>query len=179
MAYIVSSAALSKLVVAADCPDAPADTLTESYEAKSEPEVRLGLRLFYCVGLGLSLAFMLVINLSHTHKVPALACRFPNWLRCVNRAAVCLVLCCLPAAGDRLNSLQLVGLGTALSAWVLAVELFGKSCRKTNLFGDETRCRYTARCSRRELDNATRPDGEIEVRELARGEKTAVPGGLD
>lgn len=179
MSYIISSAALSKLVVAEDCPNASAATLTSLYEEKSEAEVPLGLRLFYCLGLGFALACMLIINLSHTHKVPALTCRIPYWLRCTNRIAVCVILCCLPAAGDRLNSLQLIGLTTGLSVWVLAVELFGRSCQETSLFGDEGKCRYTARCSRRELDDATKSDGEIEVRELGRNEKTAIPGGLE
>lgn len=188
MSYIISSAALSKLVLADDCQDASASTLTPLYEAKSEAEIPLGLFLFYCVGLGLALACMLAINLSHTHKIPAQTCRIPYWLRAANRLAVCVILCCLPAAatargggsGDRLNSLQLVGVATALSAWVLAVELLGRSCRQTSLFGDEgRRCRYTARCSRRELDDATKSDGEIEVRELGRNEKTAIPGGLE
>lgn len=179
MAYMISSAALSKLVVAADCADTNPETLAEASQAESELEVALGLRLFYCVGLGASLACMLAINLSHEHKVAVMACRIPYWARCLNRAAVCVVLCCLPVAGERLNSLHLVALGTGLSAWVLAVELLGRSCRKTSLFGDRKKCKYAAQCSRRELDKATKVDGEIEIKALGRDEMTAVPGGLD
>lgn len=179
MSYIISSAALSKLVVATDCPDASSDTLTALYAEKSENEVPLGLRLFYCVGLGIALASTLAINLSHTHKVPVMTCRIPYRLRCLNRAVVCIILCCLPAAGDRIDSLQLVGLVTGLLVWVLAVELVGKSCMGTSLFGADGRCGYTARCSRRELEDATNSDGEIEVRQLGRNEKTAVPVGID
>lgn len=192
MSYIISSAALGKLVLADDGPgSATATTLTPSYADKSEPEIPLGLRLFYCVGLGLALACMLAINLSHTHKVPRAPgsgrclCRLPHWVRGANRAAVCAVLCCLPAAGDRLDSLRLVGLATGLCAWVLAVELLGQSSRETSLFGGRARAegagcrgRYTAWCSRRELEEATKSDGEIEVRELGRSEKSAVPGGM-
>lgn len=216
MSYIISSAALGKLVLAADGPGPETTTtttltatLTPSYAAKSEPEIPLGLRLFYCVGLGLALASMLAINLSHTHKVPRApapgssspsnpssspeeeqSCRLPHWARAANRAVVCCALCCLPAAGAALDSLRLVGLATALCGWVLAVELLGQSARGTSLLsagagGGGRRAggcrgrRYTARCSRRELREATKRDGEIlEVRELGGGEKSAVPGAL-
>lgn len=179
MSYIISCAALSKLVIASDSADADPETLTPHYAEKSEPHIDLGLRLFYCVGLGLALAVMLAINLSHEHKVAVSACRIPHWARLANRAVVCVVLCCLPAAGDRLNSLHLGALGTGLSAWVLAVELVGRSCRETSLFGGGGRCGYAARCSRRELDEAMKSGGDVEVRALGRSEKTAVPGGLE
>lgn len=176
MSYIIASAALSKLVVADDCPNANDATLTATYAAKSESEIAQGLRLFYCIGLGLALACMLGMNLCHTHKIPAQTCRIPSRWRYANRVAVCVVLCCLPAAGDRLDSLQLVALGTGLSVWVLVVELFGTSCHKTRLFGEERRCRYVAKCSRRELDKAINVEATVEMRELGREEKTAVPG---
>lgn len=38
---------------------------------------------------------------------------------------------------------------------------------------------YIAQYSRRELNDATKSDGQIEVRALGRSEKTAVPGVLD
>lgn len=165
MSYIISSAALSKLVVAADNPNAFSSSLTESYAAKSEAEVPLSLRLFYCVGLGIALASMLGINLSHKHKKdPLMTCRIPYRFRCVNRGLVCIVLCCLPATGARLHSLQLVGLVTGLSAWTLAVELVGKSYRQVGLFDAGGKCRYTARCSTRELDRAIKSNGTVKAR---------------
>lgn len=179
MAYIISCAALSKLVIASDSADSDPHTLTDHYSDKSESEISLGIRLFYCVGLGIALSFMLVINLSHKHKVAASACRIPYWARCVNRAVVCVVMCCLPAAGDRLNSLHLVAMGTGLSAWVLAVELLGRSCGETSLFGAGQKCGYAARCTKQELDDAMKIDGQVEVRALGRDEKSAVPGGLE
>lgn len=177
MAYIVAAAGLSKLVVATDCSDAPIDTLTEFYMEKAEDELALGIRLFYCVGLGIALFCMGLINFSHEHKVPPF-CRVPRWLRLTNRGAVCIIFCCLPAS-EHLNSLDLISITTALTAWVLILELFGKSSKGDSLFGDGTKCRYTAQCSKKDLEKAMKSDGEVDVMELGRREKTAVPAGVD
>ena len=177
MAYIVSAAGLSKLVVATDCSNAPLHTLTEFYEEKSEHEVALGIRLFYCVGLGVALFCMGLINFSHEHKIPP-QCRVPHWARLVNRAAVCIIFCCLPAAQE-LDSSSLISITTALTAWVLILELFGKGSKGDSLFGDSAKCRYTAQCSKKDLEKAMKSDGEVDVVELGRGEKTAVPAGVE
>ena len=58
MSFILASGALSKLVVAHDCVNADPETLTELYALKSESEIRIGLRWFYCAGLGIALACM-------------------------------------------------------------------------------------------------------------------------
>ena len=58
MSYILASGALSKLVVAHDCINADPETLTELYALRSEGEIRIGLRWFYCAGLGIALACM-------------------------------------------------------------------------------------------------------------------------
>ena len=58
MAFTLAGAALSKLVVATDCSDADTDDLTETYIGRSEREIPMGLRWFYCVGLGTALACM-------------------------------------------------------------------------------------------------------------------------
>lgn len=58
MSFVLGGAALSKLVVATDCQDANVEDLTETYQAKSESEVAIGLRWFYCAGFGIALACM-------------------------------------------------------------------------------------------------------------------------
>jgi hypothetical protein len=58
MSFVLGAAALSKLVIATDCSDAKLDALTETYMARSVPEIPIGLRWFYCAGLGIALASM-------------------------------------------------------------------------------------------------------------------------
>jgi hypothetical protein len=172
MGYILASAALSKLVVAADCPDSPAETLTEFYHHRSEEHVHIGLRLFYCAGLAVALLSMGLIAFSHEHKLP-LTCRLPKWVRLANRLAVCVILFTLPAARE-VNSLNLIGITTSLSVWVLVVELWGKSCRDQSFWGDGKQCSYTARCSKRNLEDAMKSNGEVDVVELGKNEKTGA-----
>ena len=184
MSFILAGAALSKMVVATDCPDAPFDALTEFYQHKSDVEVHLGLRLYYCVGLGVALFSMGLISFSHEHREPVGACRLPKWVRLVNRGVVCVVFCCLPAVGhERLNSLSLIATTTCLSIWVLLFETYAKACRRESFFGlgkgakmgenggSGGRC-YTAVCTRRELERV--------MKEAAAGEKGAGVGvGVD
>lgn len=174
MSFILAAAALSRLVLVTDCADAPAETLTDQYLARSAPEIALGLRFYYCIGLAASLAAMGLVSISHDHKLP-LACRLPKRVRLGNRFAVCAVLSCLPAA-QSLNSLSLVSIATGLTLWVLLVEIWGKSCPDQTFFGEDCQRRgYTARCSKRELEEAMRNDGEVDVMELGKNENTAVP----
>lgn len=58
MTFVLASAALSKLVLQTDCADASVEDLSEDYQGKSEPDVAIGLRWFYCTGLGIALACM-------------------------------------------------------------------------------------------------------------------------
>ncbi|KAH8888224.1 hypothetical protein GQ53DRAFT_654364 [Thozetella sp. PMI_491] len=174
MSFILSSAALSRLVLAHDCSDTDIHTLAEVSVVKSEEEISLGLRFFYCSGLAIALFCMGLVSLSHEHKIP-LATRLPKWVRLANRWAVCIVLLALPAAHE-LNSLHLVAITTSLSVWVLLLEIWGKSCRDDSFFmQDKDQCRYTARCTRRQLDAAMKSDGEINIIELAKGEKHVLP----
>ena len=182
MSYILSAASMIKIVVIRDCPNAPLEALTPFYQHRSDVVVSLGLRLYYCVGLGLALFSMGLISLSHEHRVPAGTCKLPKSVRLANRFAVCLVFFCLPAAGDRLNSLEMVALTTCLSAWTLLFELWGKTCKTQPFFvgnadgvsAVDAKCRYTARCTRKQLEEATKSDGEIDIVELGRREKTAA-----
>ncbi|KAK3387682.1 bacterial low temperature requirement A protein-domain-containing protein [Podospora didyma] len=178
MAYILAAAALSKLVVITDCINSPLDTLTDFYQHRSAEEISLGLRLYYCVGLGIALLAMGLISVCHEHKVPP-TCRLPKWARLANRFAVSVVFFCLSAA-THLNSLNLIAVTTCLSAWALLFEIWGKSCTTQSFFGGWGRgkdggCEYTASCGRSRLDRATKSDGQVDVVELGRSEKTAVP----
>ena len=58
MAFVLSGAALAKIVLAHDCPDADPESLWEVYEERSQEAITPGQRWFYCVGLGISLACM-------------------------------------------------------------------------------------------------------------------------
>lgn len=175
MSYIPAAAALTKLVAAADCPDADPESLSHHWHERSEDHVSLGIRLFYCVGLGAAVFSTLLISLSHEHKHPPLRRISKPW-RLANRALVSAILCVLPAVpADRLNSLQLVAITCSLIFWVLLFEIWGVSCRDEAFFGRNRKCVYMANCSRRALDEATKEDGKVDVREFGRNEKTAVP----
>ncbi|KAK3946162.1 bacterial low temperature requirement A protein-domain-containing protein [Diplogelasinospora grovesii] len=184
MSFILASASLSKIVLSTDCANAPLETLTEFYQSRSADHVSLGLRFYYCHGLAIALLSTGLISLSHEHKI-LLTCRLPKWARLTDRLGVCIILFALPAVPpEALNSLHLVAVTTSLSVWVLLFEIWGKSCKDESFFmrGNEDRdqCRrYTARCSKRQLDEALKRggDGEVEVDvvELGKSEKTAVP----
>ncbi|CAK7198978.1 hypothetical protein SEUCBS139899_001646 [Sporothrix eucalyptigena] len=183
LAFILSSAALTRLVVATDCPNAPLDSLTETYQERSSSEVSLGLRLYYSTGLGISLFAMTLIAVCHQHKLPPTA-RLPKWARMVNRLVVAAIFCALPAA-QSLSSLKLVSIATGLIGWVLIFEIYGQSCVGDRLFEMREMGGYTARCSQKRLRRALRdaqreldgdaeggaPPPEVDVNVLSRGQK--------
>lgn len=70
MSYVIASASLSKLVLAHDCNDTDTETLDESYIGRSEAEIPIGLRWFYCAGLGIALFCMSGSSLSSPSSVP-------------------------------------------------------------------------------------------------------------
>lgn len=189
MSYVLGAAALSKLVVAHDCNDTSLEDLTENYMLKSEDEIPIGLRWFYCAGLGIALFCMgtlqspfsylttnLVkglISMSHIHKDGPMGMRIRKRYRMVNRFGVCIVLFCLPTAHS-LNSLQLISIVTGLIVWVLLVELWGCSCPEESFFGEKKQCKYTARCKihKRDLESAVKNGHVVKVAELeGKGEK--------
>jgi hypothetical protein len=55
MSFTIAGAALSRLVVMTDCPNALIEDLTEAYQAKSSEDIEDGIRWFYCCGLGVAL----------------------------------------------------------------------------------------------------------------------------
>ncbi|KAI9759129.1 MAG: hypothetical protein M4579_002576 [Chaenotheca gracillima] len=58
MSFVLAAGALSRLVLAHDCPDANLEDLAETSAIKSEEEVSMGLRWFYCGGISIALASM-------------------------------------------------------------------------------------------------------------------------
>lgn len=173
MSFVLAAAALSKLVVATDCSDTKLEDLTEMYMLKSEPEIPIGLRWFYCAGLGIALLCMGIISICNEHKDPAMGMRVRKSKRMANRFAVCIILFCLPTA-HHLNSLQLISITTGLTIWVLLVELFGCSPLDESFFGEKKQCKYTARCkiSKKDLESAVKGGHVIKVSELSdAGEK--------
>ncbi|KAL8309273.1 hypothetical protein RB597_009511 [Gaeumannomyces tritici] len=164
MSYTVATAGLSKLVVASDVADASPKDLTSTYAHRSEAHVPLGIRLFYCVGLSLSLALMGLISYCHEHKLPPTR-RVPKRLRLANRALVAAAIAALAAVPeDSLASLGLVAATTGMVAWVLLVETWGRSCPEETWIGEDGGCkrRYLARCSRRRLEEVVRGEEEGE-----------------
>ncbi|KAJ1338182.1 low temperature requirement protein A [Microdochium nivale] len=179
-AYTLSSAAMSKIVVASDSPNSDPASLEAYYAGKSKAYVTQGVRWAYCVGLGVALLHMGVISACHVHKTTP-GMRVPKKWRLLNRACVCLVFCCLPLVSyKQLNSLALASVTTGLMVWVLLVEIWGKSCSDQTWCGKggEGGCRakYEARCSKRTLEKALRENAE-DGDEERRGEDAGEHGG--
>lgn len=70
MAYVLAGASLSRLVLATDCHDANNNTLTDAYSSISKPEISIGLRWFYCAGLGVALISMSMPPLAPLQHLP-------------------------------------------------------------------------------------------------------------
>jgi hypothetical protein len=173
MSFVLSASALATLVRAHDCPDAPVESLYETFIPRSEEHISTGLRWFYCSGLGISLLCMAIISATHTHKkIPHMRLRKNS--RLVFRGLVSIVIICLPLA--ELNSLDLVGTTTGLVVAVLLVELVGASCTGDNILWDRScpkaRTKYQGQCEikRAELEKLGE-DGVVNVEELAQREK--------
>ena len=180
MSFVLSASALAVLVRAHDCPDAPLDSLYETFIPRSEDHISDGLRWYYCGGLSIALACMGIISLSHAHKtIPDQ--RLNKNSRLAIRFAVSIVILLLPLA--HLNSLELVGTTTALVLIVLLVDLVGSTCAGQNVLWDSkcgrNKCSYSAKCSlrRAELDKKVKDGETINVEEIAKrevGEKGAM-----
>lgn len=97
MSFVLGASALAVLVRAHDCPDAPLDSLFETFIARSKDHISEGLVWYYCGGLGISLFCLSVISLTHVHrKIPNQ--RLRKETRLAFRVAVSVVIICLPKA---------------------------------------------------------------------------------
>lgn len=165
MSFILGSGALARLAIASDLPSVHIEDLTEEYQTRSEPEISPGIRWFYCAGLGLALACMGFISISHLHRdSPGLRLRKKHRLSV--RFAVAIILICLPLA-ESLNSLQLIGTVTGLVAFTLICELWGSSCEGVKLCARDRPCKYTGFCPKKDLQRLLRQGGKLDVDELA------------
>lgn len=182
MSFVLSASALGVLVRAHDCPDTPLDSLYETFIPRSEDHISDGLRWFYCGGLGISLACMGIISVSHVHKKIPHQRLNKHW-RLAARFAVSLVIVLLPLA--HLNSLDLIGATTGLVLFVLSLELYGSTCTGQNILWERncgrSKCQYLARCkvSKKELEESMKSGNVINVEEIAArevGEKGAIGG---
>jgi low temperature requirement protein LtrA len=182
MSFVLSASALAVLVRAHDCPDAPIESLFETFQARSEDHVSDALQWFYCGGLGVSLFCLAIIALTHTHrKIPNQRVRKET--RLVFRMIVSVIIITLPKA--HLNSLQLVSTTTGLVVAVLTLELVGSSCCGENVFWEKgcgrDKATYSARCGvkEEELEKSARDGTVLDVEGIAKrdgGEKGGMAG---
>lgn len=127
MSYVLSAASLARLVLAHDCSHCPVDALADSYALRSQPSITMGQRWFYCAGLGIATICTAVIASTHHYRRPR-----GNWFmqhrkntRLMWRAGVGVAIICLPLAGERLDSLRLIGVTTGLLHFCLFLDLAG------------------------------------------------------
>ena len=170
MSFVLSASALAVLVRAHDSPDAPLDSLFETFIPRSEAHISTGLQWYYCGGLALALMCLAVLSKTHTHrKIPHQ--RLRKNMRLLYRFIVAIIILMLPLA--HLNSLQLIATTTGLIISVLLVELVGVGCWGENVFWERgckrDRATYSARCAikREELERSVREGKVINVEEIA------------
>jgi hypothetical protein len=174
MAFTLSAATLSKLVLAHDTAESDYRELLEPYSTNSREKVEIGLIWFYCAGLAIALTCMGLISLSHRSKTIPNA-RLKKSYRLVVRFVVALAILLLPLAHRQLSSLELVATTTSLVVLVLLVDLAGSTCTGDAFWGFRVKrkCLYSAKCrmGRKELEEKARTGEMINVEELARREK--------
>lgn len=118
--------------------DASPEYLIEAYRHRAEHEIPIGLRWFYCAGLGI------VISLSHVHKEFD-GQRINKNFRIPTRVAVAVIFLCLPLA-ESLSSLELVSITTGLTVLVLMVDVYGSMSIHDNFWKCTSQCKYRANC---------------------------------
>ena len=167
MSYILAAGALARIVLAHDCTNANPETLFESSRASSEAELSTGIRWFYSAGLGIALACMGIMALSHRHKIVDRQ-RMRKSARLAVRFTVSIILICLPLASG-LNSLELIGTTTSLIFLVLCVDIYGMSAVNESFWCGSGRCRYSAECKLRKTDmEAAMKTNSLNIEELAK-----------
>lgn len=165
MAFVLGGGALARLVVASETPDVHLDDLTEAYQDRSEPELKAGVRWFYCAGFGIALACMGVISISHVHKeVDGL--RLQKRYRLVGRFCVAIILVCLPLATS-LDSLELVAIVTCLIVFALGTELWACSSCNEKLCQRSKPCQYIGRCEKKKMEALIQDGNKVNLDELS------------
>ena len=164
MSFVLGGGALARLVLASDIEGVRVEDLTETYQGRSEGEVRRGVRWFYCAGFGSALLLMGAISVSHVHK-DLKGMRLSKGVRLGFRAAAGVVMILLPLAGEKLDSLGLVATMTGLVCFSLVVEVWGASRKGTGFGsgGGEKPRGYVGRCGKRDLQAVLGEDGRVDV----------------
>ncbi|KAK4507404.1 hypothetical protein PRZ48_001139 [Zasmidium cellare] len=165
MMFVLGGGGLSRLVVANDAPNSHLDWLTEQYQERSEDEIPVGIRWYYCAGFGIALLCMALISVSHVHRQHE-GIRLTKKFRLMARLAVAIVIICLPLA-EHLNSLDLVGTVTGLLVLLLITELWAASNVHEKLFGRTRPCKYTGRCPKGMLLEIVKNGGQVDVEGLS------------
>lgn len=178
MGFILAAASLADIVLAHDTSGTHLEALGEAYVRRSEEEVLQGIRWFFCGGIGISLFSMGLISFCHIHKTIPNA-RLKKRPRLLIRAAVSIVIVCLPLAHENLSSLSLVAITTSCVVFQLLIEIYGISCTGDEFWTggfcaeDKRNCRYSARCPldkrrRRMLEKKVKSGEEINISDLIR-----------
>ena len=170
MSFVLAASSLSRLVLVHDCINSDPESLGENYIGRSEPEISIGSRWFYCGGLGTALICMAAISLSHVHKKIENQ-RINKRPRLALRVAVGIVLICLPLA-EGLTSLQLILTTTGLVVFTLMVEVGGSTSTNNSFWRDKRRCKYSAECRIRKkaIEAALKAGVTINVAEVIKDE---------
>jgi low temperature requirement protein LtrA len=129
MGYTLAAATMSKIVLAHDCSNADAESLTDFYEPNSLDEVSTGLRWFYCGGLSLTLTSSCIISLCHSYKNISdlyLQKRSRLAIRFVAAIAILLLPLIRP---ENFSSLSLVSTTCGVVICALITDLYGLARR--------------------------------------------------
>lgn len=180
MAFVLGGGALAKLVRAADFEGMRGDEMLVEREedvgaVEGSGEVEQGVRWFYCVGLGIALLCMAAISAAHVHR-DLRGMRLGKRSRLGVRIAVAVVMLCLPLAGDRLNSLELIATVTGLVVFTLAVEVWGASRKGTGWDVRGRPCGYVGTCRERDLRSMLENGGDVDVDALGEESKYRKSG---
>lgn len=169
--FTLASSAVGNLVTAHDCSDANVLDLAPTYIDNSKAQISQAWRWFYSPGLGVTLICMTLISMTHDHK----ALRSPRAgkdTRLVFRSAVALILIFLALAKDSLDSLDIIGITTALFACVLIFDIYGISCEGDNFWtGPNSDKEHTHYLAKTKLVKRVRRDLE---EKLKRGEDVTL-----
>lgn len=188
MGYVLAAATLSQLILAHDTKDSSVETLGEEYTDRSKAIVPSGIRWFYCGGIGVALLSMSAISFSHIHKRLKNP-RLKKRPRLVVRAAVAIIIICLPLAHS-LDSLDLIAITTCLVLSILCLDLFGNSCEGDRFWSggfcdeEKRKCAYVANCKvgrhrRREIEKALHRGERVTLSDILRrhGSTSSIESG--
>ncbi|KAL9110919.1 MAG: hypothetical protein Q9227_004534 [Pyrenula ochraceoflavens] len=184
MGFILAAAALADIILARDlggteeAVERSLGLLGETFRDRSEEELEKGLRWYFCGGISAALAATAGISFAHVHKTIEHA-RLKKHPRLRFRVIISIIIVCLPIAGDRLSSVDLVAIVAGLVVLQVFLEVYGLSCTGdrfwTNGWCKESKrqIRYSARCPldrkrRKMLEKKIKAGEEVGIEEILR-----------